>query len=67
MTENAMIAIAIASIAGCTAVGAYSSSKERAAEYPGTACVRAAWNQADRLECVKAQVITIKPSSSSSN
>lgn len=61
MTENAMLAVAIASIAGCTAVGSYSTSKAHEAEYPGTACVRAAWTQADRIECVKAQIITLKP------
>lgn len=60
MTENAMLAIIIASMAGCTAVGAYSST-HREAEYPGTACVRAAWTQADRIECVKAQIVVLKP------
>jgi uncharacterized protein YceK len=61
MTENAALAIAVASIAGCTAVSNYGSSKQKEAEYPGTACVRAAWNHADRIECVKAQIITLKP------
>ena len=61
MTENAMIAIAIASMASCTAVGSY-SAVNRSPEYPGTACVRAAWTQADRIECVKAQAIKIAPS-----
>ena len=61
MTENAALAIAIASIAGCTAVGSYASYKGREAEYPGTACVRLAWTQSDRIECVKAQVLTLKP------
>lgn len=60
MNENAMLAIVIASMAGCTAVGSYSGAT-RSPEYPGTACVRAAWTQADRIECVKAQIIKLQP------
>ena len=61
MNENAMLAVVIASFAGCTAVGSYSSDRVKEAEYPGTACVKAAWTQADRIECVKAQVVTLRP------
>jgi hypothetical protein len=61
MTENAMLAIAIASVAGCTAVGSYSSNKAQEAKYPGTACVERAWSHADRIECVKAQIVVLKP------
>lgn len=60
MTENAMLAIAISSVASCTAVSSY-SAVHRSPEYPGTVCVRSAWTQADRIECVKAQIITLKP------
>ena len=60
MNENAMIAVVVASLASCTAVGSYSVAN-READYPGTACVRAAWTQADRIECVKAQIVTLKP------
>lgn len=62
MSENAMLAIVIASFAGCTAAGALAPAKE--ADYPGTACVLAAWTQADRIECVKAQIVVLKPKES---
>lgn len=60
MNENAAIAIVLTSFAGCTAVSSYSHSN-RVAEYPGTVCVQRAWTHADRIECVKAQIITIAP------
>lgn len=60
MNEYGMWAIVIASMAGCTAVSSY-GGKEHEAEYPGTACVKAAWTQADRIECVKAQIVVLKP------
>ena len=48
------LALIVASMAGCTAAGSYFTANRTEPKVdPATECVRRAWNQADRIECLK--------------
>ncbi len=47
------IALAIASIGGCIVGSSYVQAEKEKAMTPQQMCVRLAWSQADRIECLK--------------
>lgn len=57
MSDGAAMAIMVLAMASCTAATGYyghQTTVARANADPRTACVAAAWTQADRIECIKA-------------
>lgn len=54
MSDWTAIALIVASIASCTAVTSYAVNDARKNEAPVTACVRAAFTQGDRIQCLQA-------------
>lgn len=55
MSDWAALAIIVMSVASCTAVMSYSAHDSRKNEDPVTACVRAAFTQGDRIQCLQAK------------
>ena len=54
MNEAGMIAVIVASIAGCVAVESYVQRDNGKMLSPQQMCIKAAWTQADRMECLRA-------------
>ena len=56
MSDNTMLAIVLSTaIASCTACSVTDKVISSKSENPQTACVKAAWTQNARLECLKAE------------
>ena len=54
MNEAAAIAIIIVAVASCTVATNYLAIEKNKNDDPQAECVRRAWSQADRIECLKA-------------
>jgi glycerol uptake facilitator-like aquaporin len=55
VNDWAALAIIVASVASCTAATGYFVNDARKNEDPVTACVRAAFTQHDRIQCLQAK------------